>query len=62
MAKEVSDTPSIDFVLWFKLINNSFIKHSKVRKKNTKCMFQVLKGSRMYLDAMFKEIKRLRVW
>ena len=34
-TKEVSEKPSLDFILWFTLIGG-FNKHSKLRKENAK--------------------------
>jgi hypothetical protein len=33
LIKEVSEKPSIDFVLWFNFMKNISIKHSKLRKE-----------------------------
>jgi len=32
LTKEVSEKPSIDFVLWFSLMKRVLIKHSKLKK------------------------------
>jgi hypothetical protein len=36
LTKEVSEKPSIDFVLWFTFMTSVLIKHSKLRKEKHK--------------------------
>jgi hypothetical protein len=44
LTKEVSKQSSIDSVLWFSIMKNA-LRCSKFRKKkNTKCVVQVIKG------------------
>ena len=43
LTKEVSKKPSRDFVLWLSLMKRSLNKHSKLKRKNIKYMFRVLK-------------------
>ena len=33
LTKEVSEKPSLDFVLWFTLMRNILVKHSQLRKE-----------------------------
>ena len=60
LTKKVSKQPSTDFVLWFILMKNILIKHSKLRKEKYKLYASSIKGapgSKMELNPMFKEIK-----
>jgi hypothetical protein len=59
LTKEVSETPIIDFVLWFNLIKNILNKHSKLRKEKYRIYGSSVKGvpgSEMELSPVFKEI------
>jgi hypothetical protein len=65
LIKEVSDKPSIDFVLWFSLMKSVLMKHSRLIKEKCKLYGSKNKGAlggRMEMDPMFKEINRLRKW
>ena len=47
LTKEVSETPSINFVLGVTLMKKILIKCNKLKKhkkQKTKCMLQVIKG------------------
>jgi hypothetical protein len=44
LTKEVSEKPSVDFVLWFTPKKSILISLSKLRKeKNLKCTVQIIK-------------------
>ena len=63
LTKEVSEKPSIDFVLWFTLIKSVLIKHSKHKKgKYEKCGSSNKRApeSAIDLNPILQEIKRLR--
>jgi hypothetical protein len=55
LTKKDSENPSIFFVLWCTIIKTILIKLRKLREK------RVL-GSKMELNLVFEEIKRLRKW
>jgi hypothetical protein len=62
---EVSEKPSIGFVLQFTLMKNVLIKHSKHRKKKYKMYGSSNKrapGSTKELYPMFADINKLREW
>jgi hypothetical protein len=45
LAKEVSEMPIIDFVLWLSLMNSILNKHSKLRKEKYKIKCLSIKGA-----------------
>ena len=56
LTKEVSEKPSIDFVLWFTFMTSVLIKHSKLRKEKYKIYGSSIKGvpgSEMEQDVVF---------
>ena len=59
LAKEVSQKPSISWVLWFALPKNVLIKCSKLIRQRYKIFGSKRKetlGNRMELNPMFKKI------
>ena len=44
LAKEISEKPTLDFVLWFTLMRSIFIKQSKLRKEKHKMYGSKIKG------------------
>jgi hypothetical protein len=56
LTKEVSETPSIECVLWLNLMKNVLNKHSKFRKQRHKIYGSSIKGapgSEIELNPMF---------
>ncbi|EDM16654.1 rCG49202 [Rattus norvegicus] len=49
--------PIIDFVLWLSLMKSILNKHNKFRKENFKIYGLSIKGSKMELSPVFKDIK-----
>jgi hypothetical protein len=59
LTKEVSETPIIDFVLWFNLLKNILNKCSKSRKEKYKICGSSIKGapgSKMEMNPVFRDI------
>jgi hypothetical protein len=44
LTKEVSNQPSLDFILWFTLMRSILIKCNKLRKENSKMYGASIKG------------------
>jgi hypothetical protein len=56
LTKEVSETPSINFVLWLSLMKNISNKHRKLKKEKYKMCGSSIKGapgSEMELHPLF---------
>jgi hypothetical protein len=63
LTKEVSEKPSVDFVLWFTLIKCVLIKYSKIKKKKYKMYDLSIKEapeSEMELNPVFKDIRQIK--
>jgi hypothetical protein len=65
LTKEVSEKPSMDFLLWFTVMKRVLIKCSKLKKKKCKMYGSSIKeapGNARELNLVFMEINRLRKW